>query len=166
MFRVLAKWFAKRRYIWNQEVEAATNDLHAGLSARLISEKQQRVAQLNKEADDIEQRIKNYAEIEKYGFYSCENGHEIPERPPKDPTSTIRCYACGKPTKYIRRDQMTAQEIAESDKERADAEQVIADKRAQAKAEESTIGESEKTIKFFSDLAENNRSIANKVRKL
>jgi hypothetical protein len=58
MFRALARWWAKRKYTWKQEVEAATNDLHAGLSLRLAAEKRAQIEQLNGEADAIEENIK------------------------------------------------------------------------------------------------------------
>jgi hypothetical protein len=44
MIRVFARWWAKMRYIWKQEVEAATAELHAGLSLKLATEKRARIS--------------------------------------------------------------------------------------------------------------------------
>ena len=58
MIRVFAKWAAKKYYVFNQEFQASTADLHAGLSLRLAGEKRALIEKLNKEADDIEANIK------------------------------------------------------------------------------------------------------------
>jgi len=57
MLRALAKWAAKLVYIFRQEFQAATADLHGGLSANLAAEKRALIEQLTKEADDIEANI-------------------------------------------------------------------------------------------------------------
>lgn len=76
MIRVLAKWWAKRQYIWKQEVEAATAELHAGLSLKLATEKRAQIEQLNKEADAIDANIKAVDEKLAKGYWECESGHE------------------------------------------------------------------------------------------
>ena len=73
---MLAKWAAKKYYVFNQEFQASTNDLHAGLSLRLAGEKRSLIETLNKEADDIEANIKSVDEKLTAGYYECENGHE------------------------------------------------------------------------------------------
>jgi len=169
MFRIIAKWYAKRQYIWRQEVDAATNELNAGLSSKLSTEKRALIDQLYKEADDIDKRIEEFSKMETIGFWQCENGHE-------EHLSTAfagveleisrTCSTCEQPMKHTRRDLMTGQEQYESDKERKAAEDVADNKRAQAKAEEENADGSDKTAKYFRDLAKNNRHLADKIRKL
>lgn len=174
MMRTFARWWAKKKYVWNQLVEAATQDLNAGLALKLAGEKRALIEKLNKEADEIDANIKSMDEKLDNGFWECENGHEMDTQPKTGilaekfngidvagPTCT-----CGSPAKYIKRDQMTGQEKYESDKERKDAEKIAADKRAQAAAEEANLAESERTAKYFNGLADNNRKIADKIRKL
>jgi hypothetical protein len=67
LFRFLATWWAKRVYIFKLELEAATNDINAKLSANLAQEKREFVDQLNKEADAIEENIKKFSEMETNG---------------------------------------------------------------------------------------------------
>src|SRR5260370_34490059 len=59
MLRALAKTWAKLSYLWEHEVAAVKSDINAALSARLAAEKRALVAQLTKEADTIEENIKN-----------------------------------------------------------------------------------------------------------
>lgn len=61
---------------------------------------------------------------------------------------------------------MTGQEKYESDKDRGEAEKVAQSQREQAKAEGENAANSEKTAKYFRDLATNNRTIADKIRRL
>lgn len=169
MLKILAKLWAKRQYVWKQEVEAATNDLHAGLSLGLAGEKRALIEQLNKEADEIEAKIKSMDEMLEKGFWECENGHETDASSGNtavDSAGQTPLCNCGAPKKFIKRDLMTGQEKYESDKERKDAEQIAENKRATAKAEEENLAGSEKSAKYFRDLAENNRELANKLRKL
>ena len=194
MFRIIAKWFAKRQYIWRQEIEAATNELNASLSSNLSVEKRDLIGRLNSEADDIDKRIEMFSNMEMLGFWQCESGHEFHIAcncsgnegvavihahdcllegittengiPALNEHKSISCPQCAKPAEFIRRDRMTGQEQYESDKERKDAEQVAANKRAQAKAEEENAEGSEKTAKYFRSLAQNNRILADKIRNL
>jgi hypothetical protein len=77
MIRVLAKWAAKKHYVFSQELQAATADLHAGLSLKLATEKRAQIEQWNKEADEIDANIKSVDEKLAKGHWECENGHEI-----------------------------------------------------------------------------------------
>jgi hypothetical protein len=47
MIRALAKFWAKRRYVWNQEREAATTDLNAKAAAARAAEKRALLEQLS-----------------------------------------------------------------------------------------------------------------------
>src|SRR3954468_7198032 len=61
MIRMLARFWAKRRYIWRQESEAALNDLNAAVSLQRAKDKRDLIVQLNKEAEDIEKNIEKVA---------------------------------------------------------------------------------------------------------
>jgi hypothetical protein len=167
MLRIFARFWARQKYIFSQEVEAATNDLNAGLSLRLATEKRALIERLDKEADDMDARIKEVGEMEEKGYWLCDNGHE-------HNTSALSteigkehiCLDCRETTKLIKRDQMTGQEKYESDKERAQAEDIAKQKRDQAKAEEENAANGEKTAKYFRGLAENSRTIAERIRNL
>lgn len=167
MFKFIAKRFAKTRYVFSQHVGAATNDLNAGLATRQAEEKRDLAASLTKDADTMDARIKEMDEKLDKGFWECENGHEdsVPPPVPQAPGHEITC-ACGKTMKLVKRDLMTGQEKYESDKERGEAQKMAEDKRAQAKAAEEDAANSDKTAKYFRDLAESNRSVAERVRRL
>jgi hypothetical protein len=165
MLNFIARRYAKNRYVFNQLVEAATNDLNAGLSLRLSKEKRELASRLNAEADQMDARIKEVSEMEEKGYYACEDGHEFMVDSPVDPIME-HGRTCGKEPKFIKREQMTGQEKYESDKERGEAEEIAKQKRDQAKAEEDNAAQSEKTAQYFRGLAESNRRIAEKVRRL
>ncbi len=184
MIRAIARFWAKLSYRWEQETSAARGELNAQLARRASAEKRDLVDQLNKEADDIEARIKQVAEIEEKGFWMCENGHEIttdcgcasPDGPKfahiadcifNDFNSEL-CprKGCGKPMKLVKRSEMSGQEKYESDKERKEAEKVMADKRAQGNAEQQNADDGEKTAKYFQGQADTARALADKIRSL
>jgi hypothetical protein len=171
MLRFIAKRYAKAQYRFRQEVEAATNDLNAGLALRTAAEKHKLAAQLTEQADQMDARIKEVSEMEEKGYWLCENGHEtvggsVFRTVNGVETDTCTHDGCSKPTKHIRRDQMTGQEKYESDRERKDAEDLSKAKRDQAKAEEENAAQSEKAAKYFQALATNTRNTAEKIRKL
>ncbi len=66
MLRFLARVWAKRKYIWTLETEAAANELNAGLSAKRAAEKRVLVAELKAEAEAIEKQIAEGQESEEY----------------------------------------------------------------------------------------------------
>jgi hypothetical protein len=174
MIRVLAKWWAKKQYVWKQECEAATAELHAGLSQKLATEKRAQIEQLNNEADGIDENIKAVDERLIAGYYECENAHET-DKPFVNGTDSFSCPfpmigklngVCAKPTKFISAATMSGQEKYESDKERTEAQTIAANKRAQAKAEEENATGSEETVKYFKKQAASNRQIADKIRAL
>lgn len=168
MLRFIAKRYAKAQYRFRQEVEAATNDLNAGLALRTAAEKHKLVAQLTEQADQMDTRIKEVSEMEEKGFWLCGKcGAENIDAPavPQAEGSVIHCD-CGEPMKLIKRDRMNGQEKYESDRERKDAEDLSKAKREQAKAEEENAAQSEKAAKYFQALATNTRNTAEKIRKL
>lgn len=193
MHRFIARIWAKQKYIFSQHSEAATNDLHAGLSLRLASEKRSLVETLNKEADDIEANIKSVDEKLTAGYWECEKGHEyqascgcagnnglalvheshchlegitLQDGKPTNSDARMACPECFKSARFISLATMTGQEKYESDKERGEAEKIAKSKREQAKAEEENLANSEKTARYFKGLADNNRKVAEKIKSL
>lgn len=168
MLRFLARPVAKLKYRWRQEAEAATNELQAKLAESLADERTALVAQLTKEADDMDARIKEVEEMENKGYWLCENGHENADvyRMPREGVSDVACIECKAPVKFIKRDQMTGQEKYESDKERGEAQDIVKQKRQQAAAEKENVENSKNTAKYFRSLAVHNRGVADKLRKL
>jgi hypothetical protein len=168
MLRFIAKRYAKAQYRFRQEVEAATNDLNAGLALRTAAEKRTLAAQLTEQADQMDARIREVSEMEEKGYWMCNKcGSEDTNTPPipQEEGHAIYCK-CGEPMKLIKRDQMTGQEKYESDRERKDAEDLSKAKCDQAKAEEDNAAQSEKAAKYFQSLATNTRNTAEKIRKL
>ena len=174
MIRLLAKWAARKYYIFSQEFQASTADLHAGLSLKLAAEKRALIETLNKDADEIEANIKAVDEKLAAGYYECESGHET-DKPLLNGTDSFSCPfpmadklngVCAKPMKLVSLATMTGQEKYESDKERNEAQTIAANKREQAKAEvENAVG-SEKAAQYFKGQAANNRQVADKIRAL
>jgi len=193
MLRFLGRRWAKINYIFRQEKEAATNELLSKLALRTAGEHRDLAAKLSADADTMDARIKEVAEMEEEGFWVCENGHEdsstkppfreceecrskpgspilcsdcLKRRDEVAQTAPFRCHNCGKPGEFIKRDQMSGQEKYESDKERGEAQKMADQKRAQAKAADEDAANSEKTARYFRDLAESNRTVADRVRRL
>jgi hypothetical protein len=171
MVRTIAKIIAKWKYVLSQEVEAATAELHAGLSLKLAAEKRAQIEQLNKEADDIDANIKNVDEQLAKGYWECENGHDKPypilsTSTDVPPVEVHACVDCGAPAKLVSLATMSAQEKTQSDHERNEAQTIAANKLAQAKAEEENVTGSEQTVQYFKKQAASNRQIADRIRKL
>jgi hypothetical protein len=57
MIRFLARWFAKRKYVFTLELNAAESDINANLAANRAKERRDLTEQLNQEADDIDKSI-------------------------------------------------------------------------------------------------------------
>lgn len=172
MFRFIAKIFAKLQYRFRQEVEAESNELHALLAFRTAEDRRASASQFNVEADAMAARIKEVAELEEKGYWLCENGHETQE--PLESTAFAGveldlnryCPTCGKTVKFIKRSDMSGQEKYESDRERGDAQKMADQKRALAKEHEEAAIESDRAGKYFHDLAQKNRNVADKIRAL
>jgi hypothetical protein len=75
MIRFFARIWARLQYIFRLELEAATNELHAGISEFLIKEKQKNIDRLNAEADAIENNIQRVSEMEEKGFWLARIPH-------------------------------------------------------------------------------------------
>jgi hypothetical protein len=188
MIKLFARIWAKHSYVFQLEHEAARTEINARLAENLAAERRQNVtklraeadeveSKLNKEADELDARIKEYSAKEEAGFWLCENGHEHQLGLPDPAKPDFPCPDCGKPSKFVKRDQMTGQEQYESDKERRDAEKMLAEKRAAAKTEsasrraaakdeEDKAEGGEQTAKVFRANAANARTVAGKIRAL
>lgn len=181
MLRFIAKRYAKAQYRFRQLVEAETNELHAKLADQLAKEHRTSAAQLAKEADEMDARIKEVEEMELKGYWACDEGHERLNRcscadqdfepfvhseacPLCPVNGVVRCQN-GQPMKLIKRDQMSGQEKYESDKERGEAQDIAKQKRAQAEEEVKSAEESEKAAKYFRGISKNNRTVAERVRR-
>jgi hypothetical protein len=140
MLRFLARWFAKQNYLWQLEFESAKSDVNADLAKRNANEKRVLAAQLRREPDDIEANIKNV---------------EAEEEKRKD-------------TKEYKK--LTLKEVYEDEhaarKERQDAESMVAEKRRIAEQHEKDVEGGEQTEKHLRGLADNGRSVADKIRGL
>lgn len=168
MLTFIARRFAKLQYRFRQITEAETNELHAKLADQLAKEKREASANLTKEADEMDARIKEVSDMEERGYWTCENGDEITEGEAAVLSGSARperCPLCNAQGKFIKRDQMSGQEKYESDKERGEAQDIAKEKRQQAEAQEQSAQESDKAAKYFRQLAENNRSVAEKLRR-
>ena len=170
MIRTLARWWARRRYIFKQEFEAALEDLQAALSAQRAKDKRDLAAQLRKEADDMETRVKQMAELEEKGFWLCEDGHENADVRYVSGSSPVKmdevCLVCDKPAKFIKRSEMTGQEKYESDKGRKEVETMIANKRQTAEQYDKDAQGGDDTAKHFRRQAASSREVADRLRKL
>jgi hypothetical protein len=174
MIRLLAKWRAKRNYVWKLLIEGETSDINAALAARNAQAKRELSQKLTADADAIEENIRKVdVQLDK-GYWLCEDGHEMENQPPTKPSDekfngiTIAkpTCECGKPAKEIRRDLMTGQEKYESEKERKEAEQVAVEKRKQAAEEEKGAADGEGVVKYHRTIAENARQTAEKIKSL
>jgi transcription initiation factor IIE alpha subunit len=160
MIRFFAKIVAKLQYRWRQEVEAASNDLNALLALKTAEDKRAVASRIKVEADKMDARIKEVGELEEKGYWLCRNGHE-----PTEPLNTgtlpdVVCPVCEGKLQFIKRSEMSGQEKYESDKERNEAQRIADEKRAQAKTQEDSAVESERAAKYFRNLAQSNRNVA------
>jgi len=68
--------------------------------------------------------------------------------------------------KFIKRDLMTGQEKYDSDKDRKDAEKMLATKRQEITDKETEAGQQEATAKYFRQQSESSRRLAESLRNL
>jgi hypothetical protein len=66
MFNFIARFYAKRAFLWNELVEAHKNEIGARLSERNANDKQDLIAQLTKDAEEIDKSIAAGLESEEY----------------------------------------------------------------------------------------------------
>src|ERR1035441_3142051 len=140
MLNLIAKWWAKKRYVWAELSQAANLDLNASAAQYKANQRREEVKALTEQADAIEANIKRLDELEEKGYWLCENGHENGDAILPEGAEQRACPVCRKPAKYIRKDLMTGQEKYESEKERKEAVQM-------AEANRKEIPEIEEQIK-------------------
>ena len=168
MLRALATWIAKWKYVWNKETEAGLNTWSARVSERKAKETRDNVAKLKAGADELEAHIKKVAEMEEKGFWLCDSGHEKQDAfiPESADDTTRRCLDCKAPAKFIKRSEMSGQEKYESDKDRQEAEQMLAARRKEIEDKETEAAQQDATTNYFRQQAESSRKLADSIRKL
>src|SRR2546430_15799551 len=90
MIRAFAKLWAKWRYLWKQEVDAATVEMNALATAARAGEKRLLMGRMNAQADAIEENMKRVAQEESGDYCECEKGH----RKDGASTSSICLLSC------------------------------------------------------------------------
>jgi DNA repair exonuclease SbcCD ATPase subunit len=168
MIHWLAQFWAKWVFVWDREVESGKHVWAAKVAERNAALTKTLIAQMTKEADDMDARVKQMAEMEEKGFWECENGHErvvsnILETPS---ASDVPCPQCGKPAKFISRATMTGQAIYESDKDRKEAEKLVAARREEIAAHQKDLENQEQTARYFRGQAQSSRMLADNLRKV
>ena len=172
MIKLLAKWWAKRTYIWKLEMEGGANEINAKLSAERAGDKRKLVVRLNGEAQQIDDHIAHEKEMLAKGFWECEDGHAFEGPAPEDleqvdgaPKPQV-CEECSKPMKYTKWDRFTPKEQYDETKDQEEALKIAEGKRQLAKQEEGNAkGGEQMAAKFRADAA-NSRQVADRVRKL
>lgn len=170
MIRFIAKIVGKWSYIFKQEREAAMSELSARVADKNAALSRDIIAQLEKDADEMEARIAKVAEMEEKGFWQCENGHEEDGsrgNTAVDSTGQVSlCHTCDAPKKFIKRSEMTGQEKYESDKDRKDAEKLIAAKREEIEQRKGELENQVNTASVLRRQAQGNRMLADKLREV
>jgi len=182
MLRAIATWFARWKYVLAKEQEAGLNLWSARVAEQKAKETRALIPELEQEADELEARIKQMAEMEEKGFWLCDNGHDKPKCTlalcdehegsmcKECKTGAVgdvpNCEQCGKPMKSIKRSEMTGQEKYESDKDRKDAEKLLAGRRQEITDKETEAGQQDATAKYFRQQSESSRRLADSLRKL
>ena len=87
MIRLIARFIAKRQYIFKLESEAATQEINAQLATNRAKEKRAFIEQLNKEADDIEANIAKEEATDEYKALTGQDKYEADKE--KDDAKTI-----------------------------------------------------------------------------
>ncbi len=105
--------------------------------------------------------------MEGKGFFLCENGHERDgAHYPETDIAQAKCIDCSAPAKFIKRSEMTGQEKYDSDKDRKDAEKMLAGRRQEITDKETEAGQQDATAKYFRQQSESARKLAESLRKL
>ena len=169
MIRIFAQWWARKKYVFREEMDAALKDLNASAAQYRAGERREAITKLTAEADAIEASIKEADAKMAKGFWLCECGRD-------EPIGTAfggveleisrKCGACQKDMKLIRTDLMTGQEKYEAEKERKEAQQMADANRKAAADHEEQIKGHEDTAAMFRKQAQQTREFADLLRKL
>jgi hypothetical protein len=165
MMNFLVHIWAKWSYVFRKEGEAHMHELSARVADAKAQETRDEITQLTKDADEMDARIKQMAEMEEKGFWECEDGHE------SDQLIAIGeafsgCPVCKKPAKLVSRATMSGQEKYESDKDRADAEKLVAARREAIVAKQGDLENQEQTAQYFRVQAQGSRQLAEALRRV
>jgi hypothetical protein len=178
MLRALAKMWAKLSYVWQLEIEGSKSELNSKVAAQNAETSRKLALQLNAEADGIDKNIEAEEERLEKGYWECENGHEAAKcdlglcdeheamQCDECKTGTKNCADCGKPMKLIKLSEMSGQEKYELDKQKKEAQGMVAEKRKMADQEVENVTNREQTAEMLAGNAENARSFADKIRAL
>jgi hypothetical protein len=125
MIRFFARIWAKKKYVWRLEVEAATAELSALLSANRAAEKRALAEQLNKEADAIEQNIKTEEATPEYQALEGQEKYEA-DREKREAEKIVESkrQQAAQESKAVTDGEATAQHF----RARANNSRVVADK--------------------------------------
>ena len=170
ILKLLAKWWAKKTYLWKLYMEASANDINSALSLRRAQDKRKFVEQVNAEVKAIEDHIAHEKEMIDKGFWECEDGHAMegpsPEEIEEKKIHVTGCAECGKPIKYVKWSSLTPKEQYDMESDRKDALKVVEGKKQLATQEAGNAkGGEDMSAKFKRD-AENSRQVAQKIREL
>jgi hypothetical protein len=166
MINFFAKRWAKWSYIFNKLRESEMHTLSAKVAERNAELTKAKIAQMTKDADAQEARITEMAEMEEKGFWECEDGHETPVEMYDLGSNDPKCSQCGKPVKRIKRSEMSGQEKYEADKDRKEAERLLAARRAEIGGQEEQLQQQVATGKYFRGQAQSSRTLADNIRKV
>jgi hypothetical protein len=183
MIRALSTWWARWKYVFAKEHEAALNEWSARVAEKNAKMSRDLIAKLKQDADDLEARIKNVADMEEKGFWLCENGHEfvkacscaqegvIPIVHSEmcwlvDKAGKVLCRDCNAEAKFVKRSEMTGQEKYESDKGRKEAEDLLTARREEITGKETEADQQDAAAKYFRQQSQSSRKLADSLRKL
>jgi hypothetical protein len=135
------------QYVALQELGAANHDLNASDSARRAKgNARRRRRSPNKRTQS--RRAKEYDAMLDAGYWECEDGDEMQSHVDDHPNRD-GCIRCGKPAKFVKRSEMSGQDLYESEKEQKEAAAIAADNRAKAAALEGQADEGDRAAAVF-----------------
>ena len=76
MLKLIARFIAKKQYIFKLEHEGATNEINAQLAQNRTQEKRLFIEQLNREADDIGKNILVEEQTDEYKAFAGQEKYE------------------------------------------------------------------------------------------
>lgn len=170
--RTLARLWAKLKYVWKLEVDAGTDDVNAKLAQRLADDRHIEHQAILKEIAGIEESIKEENDRLERGYLECAYGHQhdidtdasAEEINSKQMTCGIS--ECQAVLKLVKLSDMTPKEKYDIEKEKHEAEKVLASKRQHAEQKAQQVKGGEDTAKHYRGQAQNGRIVADRVRHL
>jgi formate dehydrogenase assembly factor FdhD len=164
---IITRW-AKLAYRSKMEKEAGLQFWMGKVQQAKGAAEKDKAAEVRKDADQRESRIKAMAQMESIGYWDCENGHEKNDAFMSESVddTTRRCVVCNAPAKFISRATMSGQEKYESDKARKEAEDLLADLRNQIEVHEKQAGVHNAAADYFMNRAKQAWAEADDVRRV